>query len=41
MNLDILHMGLDVVDWQDADDKVGNGFTAVIRKRLNGAGHRE
>ena len=35
------HMGLDVVDWQDADDKVGNGFTVVIRKGLNGAGDRE
>ncbi|MBI2900065.1 MAG: class I SAM-dependent methyltransferase [Planctomycetes bacterium] len=27
------HLGLDVVEWQDTDDKVGNGFTVVIRKR--------
>lgn len=26
------YMGLNVVNWQDTDDKVGNGFTIVIRK---------
>jgi SAM-dependent methyltransferase len=26
------YLELDVVDWQDVDDKVGNGFTIVIKK---------
>lgn len=26
------YMGLNVIDFQDVDDKVGNGFTIVIRK---------
>jgi len=28
------YMGLDVLEYQDVDDKVGNGFAVVVRKRI-------
>jgi SAM-dependent methyltransferase len=30
------HMNLDVVEYQDVDDKVGNGFAVVLMKQRNG-----
>lgn len=28
------YMGLNIIDFQDVDDKVGNGFTIVVRKNF-------
>ena len=30
MNMNFVYKNFTLVDWQDVDDKVGNGFTIVI-----------